>query len=448
MSKTYVRDMTKGNIVSHLFVFSLPMLVGNLFQQFYNMVDSIIVGKFVGPNALAAVGVTSSLNFLIFSVCNGAASGIGVLVAQYFGAGNREYVKRSIINSFYVILGLGAVMSILGVCLSRTILQLLNTPPEILDDATTYMRILSGGMLGVAFYNCISSILRALGDSRSPLYFLILSSILNVLLDLLFVLVLDMGVKGVAVATVAAQVISAVGSFFFALAKNEYFRIDRSYFALERNIVGKCLRIGMPMAGQMSMIALSCVVLQGVVNQFGAMVVAAYTATNRIEQLVQQPFSSLGTALATFTGQNVGAGKIDRVKRGYKNSILMVAVFSAVMLLVMWVFSRSIMTLFVDDSTVIELGSRAIRITGCMYFALGMIYVTRSVLNGAGDAMYALINGVMEVLGRVGFSNFLTAIPAIGMWGIWFTTGFTWVITAAASVIRYTSGKWKNRVKI
>ncbi|WP_139902702.1 MATE family efflux transporter [Clostridium thermarum] len=445
MSMKYVQDMTEGNEVSLLIKFSLPMLLGNIFQQFYNMVDSIVVGKFVGANALAAVGSTGSLNFLFFSLCSGLSVGTGIIISQYFGAKKEARVKRAIANSVYVIGIVGIIMSILAAALARPVLQAMNTPPEILEDATAYLRIVSGGMIGVASYNAIAAMLRALGDSKTPLIFLIVASIINVVLDLILVLVFGLGVLGVAYATVSSQLISAVGCIIFAWKKNPYFKLDKSHWKVSESIIKKCIRIGVPVAIQNSMIAVSLVALQRVVNGFGEVAVAAYTATSRVEQLIQQPFNSLSAAMSTFSGQNMGSNKLDRVKKGYHKSILIVAGFSILALLGAQFGGRAMMEVFVKDEAVISLGAKAIKITSCFYFPLGMIYITRGLLNGTGDSLYAMINGFVEVMGRVGFSSVLAAVPAFGVWSIWATSGLTWTITAIASVIRYRQGQWKKK---
>ncbi|WP_330622256.1 MATE family efflux transporter [Roseburia sp. MSJ-14] len=287
MNERYVCDMTKGNEVGLLLRFALPMLVGNIFQQLYNMVDSIIVGKFVGSNALGAVGAVGNLNFLFFSLCLGLASGIGILISQFFGAGKDDYVKKIIANSVYIITISGAVMSIISFVFARPILYLMNTPAENMEDAVIYMQIVCGATVIVAIYNGISSILRALGDSKTPLIFLIVSSFINVGLDLLFVLVFHWGVAGAAWATVIAQLISAIGSILFALSRNPYLRLEKRHFTVDNDIIKKSFQIGLPVAGQNAMIAFSCVALQSVVNNYGATVMAAYTATSRVEQLVQ-----------------------------------------------------------------------------------------------------------------------------------------------------------------
>ncbi len=445
MNERYVCDMTKGNEVGLLLRFALPMLVGNIFQQLYNMVDSIIVGKFVGSNALGAVGAVGNLNFLFFSLCLGLASGIGILISQFFGAGKDDYVKKIIANSVYIITISGAVMSIISFVFARPILHLMNTPAENMEDAVIYMQIVCGATVIVAIYNGISSILRALGDSKTPLIFLIVSSFINVGLDLLFVLVFHWGVAGAAWATVIAQLISAIGSILFALSRNPYLRLEKRHFTVDNDIIKKSFQIGLPVAGQNAMIAFSCVALQSVVNNYGATVMAAYTATSRVEQLVQQPFGSLGTAVSTFAGQNVGAGKYDRVSTSCKKSTLIVLVFSLMMIAVMFLFGDPIVRLFVNEPDVIEIGARGLRITSFMYFALGMIYITRGMLNGVGDAAYAMINGLTEVVGRIGFAYLLMAIPAIGMWGVWYTNGLTWILAGAAGIIRFFQGKWKTK---
>ncbi|WP_160690574.1 MATE family efflux transporter [Clostridium sp. C2-6-12] len=445
MSAKYVHDMTKGNEVSHIIKFTLPMLIGNVFQQFYNLIDSVVVGKYIGANALAAVGASSSLNFLFFSVCMGLSIGIGIIISQYFGAGREEQIKRAIANSIYVIGAAGIIMSILGVFSARLILQFMHTPPEILNDSVSFFRITSGGMIAVAAYNAVSGILRALGDSKTPLIFLVVSCAINVTLDLIFVLKFGFGISGTAFATVFSQGCAALGCAVFACLKNPYFKLKKEHWIISNSIITKCIKIGIPVAAQNSMIAISMVALQSVVNGFGETAVAAYTATSRLEQLIQQPFNSLGAAMATFTGQNVGADKLDRVKRGYYKSILIVVGFSFLALLLAQFWGRAIMEMFVKDEAVISLGAMAIKITSCAYFPLGMIYITRGLLNGAGDAFYSMINGFVEVAGRIGFSSGLAMIPILGVWSVWITSGLTWTITAIASLIRYKQGKWKKK---
>lgn len=444
MKKSYVKDMTVGNPTGLLLVFMLPMVVGNVFQQLYNMVDSMIVGKIVGADALAAVGATSSLNFLFFSLCGGMANGIGIVISQHFGAGNETNVKKAIANALYIMGAVGVAMGVLGVLLSRPILVFLNTPENILGDAVLYMRIMCAGVLAVAFYNCISAILRAIGDSKTPLYFLIVASILNVILDILFVRNFGLGIAGAGVATIISQLLSGVGSLLFAIRKNPFFKIEKDLMRHDFPIIWQCTRMGVPLAFQTSLIAISCVILQSVVNTFGSTVMAAFTATSRIEQLVQQPFNSLCMAMSTYTGQNIGAGKVDRVRQGYRKGMLLMAAFALLMIPAAQFGGEFIMKWFVSEQEVIDFGAQALKITSWFYLFLGTIYVSRGLLNGAGDATFAFGNGLVEMLGRICLSKPLTLIPMIGVWGVWLATGLTWMLTGVFSEARYLQGKWKR----
>ena len=443
MEKKAVYSMTEGSPTRLLLKFTLPMLIGNLFQQLYNMVDSIVVGRFVGANALASVGATGSLNFLFFAMSFGIAAGVGVVVSQYFGAGKMDMVEKSIINGMYLLAVVSAVMGLIGIISARWILVVLDTPEIILDDAVVYMRVSCAGILAIAAYNGVASVLRALGDSKTPLYFMVVACFINIGLDLLFVITFQWSVFWVAFATVIAQLVAAAGAFCYALYKIPYFRIQKEHRRVRTDIISRCFTLGLPIALQNSLIAFSCIFLQKVVNGFGENVVAANTALGRIEQLVQQPYSSLGAAITTYTGQNIGAGKIDRVKQGYRVGFWCAVIFSLLMLIPAQFFGDEVIHIFVEDPEVIAIGAKGLSITSFFYFFLGMIYVARSVLNGAGDALYAMINGLMEVIGRVGFAVPLTKLPFIGMWGIFFTTGLTWALTGIVSMHRYYKGKWQ-----
>lgn len=448
MENKSVSSMTEGNPTKLILMFTLPMLVGNLFQQLYNMVDSIIVGRFVGANALAAVGATGSINFLFFSMSFGISAGVGVVVSQAFGAEKPDMVERAIANGLYLLGIVSAIVSVLGVVFAKPILQMLRTPEVILNDAIIYMQVSCAGILAIAAYNGVAAILRALGDSKTPLYFMLVSCFINIGLDLLFVLQFHWSVFGVALATVIAQLVAAIGSFIYACFTISFFRVKKEHREIRMDIAGKCFQLGLPIALQNSMIAISCIFLQRVVNGFGESVVAANTALGRIEQLVQQPYGSLGAAITTYTGQNIGAGKVDRVKKGYRVGFLCVVIFSLIMLIPGQFFGRQIVGIFVQDEAVITIGAKGLAITSWFYFFLGMIYVARSVLNGAGDAVYAMINGLMEVAGRVGFAVPLTMIPFIGMWGVFLTTGLTWALTGIVSMHRYKKGEWAKRVMV
>ena len=445
MNTRNMTDMTTGSPAKHILKFALPLLIGNLFQQLYNMVDSIVVGNFVGKNALAAVGACGSMNFLFFSLSSGLAIGIGIIVSQYFGAKDEKNVRSTIANSFYVLVIAALAASVIGILFASGLLKLLMTPDNIIGDSIIYMRTTCAGIAAIALYNGVAAILRAIGDSKTPLYFLILSSIVNVILDLAFVLAFQMGVFGVALATIISQAVSAVTCLLYAYHKVPYFRLSREELRPHKAIIVKSFRLGMPLALQSSMIAISCMVLQGAVNSYGDTVMAAFTITSRIEQIVQQPYGSLGTALTTYSGQNIGAAQVDRVKKGFRQTTLMVLIFTILLVPIAYLFGHQIVGVFVKEQEVVDIGYKALRITSLCYFGLGMIYVPRALLNGCADTGFSMINGITEVACRILYSQLFTRIPFLGYWSIWITTGATWVTTAVVCVARYFQGKWKEK---
>ena len=274
---------------------------------------------------------------------------------------------------------------------------------------------------------------------------MILASIINVVLDLLFVLQFNWGVFGVAFATIIAQAVSAITCIIYAYVKVPYFRLTKEQLRPQKDIIRRSFVLGVPLALQNSMIAVSCMALQGVVNTFGETVMAAYTIIGRVEQIVQQPYGSLSAAITTYIGQNIGAGETERVKQGYRQAVIMVLVFSLLLIPVSFLFGEQIIGAFVKEADVIAIGTKGLWINSLFYFGLGMIYVPRALLNGAGDTGFAMLNGATEVAGRIVFSQILTRIPFLGYWGIWLTTGATWAVTAIVCVLRYRKGKWQYK---
>lgn len=429
--------MTAGNPVKLILIFSVPLLIGNIFQQFYNLADSIIVGRFINADALAAIGVTASLTFLFFAICNGFGSGGGIIVSQSFGRGDTKEVKNCIANTGYIMICLPLAVGILAFALSRPLLRLLETPENIFEDSLVYLRLMCVGLLFVSVYNYISSMMRALGDSRTPLYFLIFTCILNALLDLLFVCVLKQGIWGAGIATLISQFVSNILCLVYAFKYNEYFKFNKEDLRLNKIILIRTVKLGVPLSLQFSLIAISCMALQRVVNAFGAVTVAAFTATSRIEQIIHQPYQTLSAALATFCGQNYGARKNNRVIDGYHKTFWMMVIFTAVMVPVIQLFARQIAGLFVEEADVIEMSAEAMRITSYFYICLGIIYVVRGILNGLGDAFFALLNGIIEVIGRFFVPVIMTAIPAVGLWGIWWSVGIIWLLSGLTAWLRY-----------
>jgi len=445
MRKKNTVDMTVGNPARHILLFAAPLFVGNLFQQFYNLVDSIIVGKYINADALAATGCCASLNFLFFSLCFGLANGIGVIVSQYFGSGNDAKIKETVASAIYVISGTAIVVTLLGVVLARPLLVLLQAPEGIIrDQAVIYFRTTCCGILFIGIYNGVAAILRAIGDSKTPLYFLIISSFLNIGMDLLFVIVLNMGVFGVAFATVVAQFFSAAICVIYACAKVPYFKLTRTDLKPNITIIKHSFKLGVPLALQSSMIAISMIVLQSVVNKFGNVAMSSNTIASRVDLIISQFYNAMASAITTFSGQNFGAKKIDRVKKGYKYGIIFVCIYNLIMIPIVYFMSKQIASLFVTEEVVINLSAKAERLLCFMYAGLGLIYIPRGVLNGVGDARFSLINGISEVICRLVFSFVLTSIPSIGVMGIWWATGLTWATVAVICNLRYLIGKWQR----
>ncbi len=430
-------DMTTGNTVRHIIMFALPALIGNIFQQIYNIADSIIVGRFVGSSALAAVGASSSITFLFFALCNGIGNGGGVIVSQFFGAHKDDKVKNCIVNTGFIMIIVPVLFGIIGFISAPAALKLLDTPLEILADSTLYVRYMCVGLLFVSMYNYMAAMLRALGDSKSPLYFLILSTIINVFLDIMLVYNFHMGIAGAAVATIVSQSIAAVSCGIYAYRINPYFRLRKRDFVLSLKMALSIIRLGVPMSLQFALIAISAMAVQRIVNSYGTTVVAAFTATGRIEQLIHQPYTTLGASLATYCGQNYGAKKYDRVYLGYKKGLLIMLCITAVMVFVMQLFGGPITSLFVSDSEVIAISALGLRITSLFYVALGIIYVVRGVLTGIGDAFFALFNGIVEVIGRFTLPLIITQYLGMGATGVWLATGFVWILSAVAAWLRY-----------
>lgn len=443
MAKTI--DMTQGKPSKLILQFAFPVLIGNLFQQLYTLVDRVIVGQFVGANAFSAVGSTNALSMMFMSMCMGTAIGTGVVVSQHFGAKDQKNTAKAIANGAYVNVIVALIMTVVALLATKPILILLNTPAALMDDAVSYMRVFMGGLLAVSLYYTPFSILRALGDSKTPLIFLAFCSILNIILDIIFVVPLGMGVAGAAIATVMAQAIAAVLCMIYAFKKVPQFHDAVHYMKPDGVIIRQTLKVGIPTGFQYSLMYISSIALQRVVNGFGESVIGAFTSTTQIELLVQQIYAALGTAMVTYTGQNIGAGKTDRVKQGMRSAMQISGIVSVILLAVFWLSGNLVMSIFVPDQDIISLASSGIRITSLFFMALGVVQVLRYLLNGAGDSVYALVNGIVEIIARIGFAFLLTAVPFIGMWGIWLTTGLTWLVTAVFAFWRYKGGAWMSK---
>ena len=375
--------------------FSLPMLVGNIFQQFYSMVDAMIVGRFVGVDALAAVGATGGMSFLVLGFVIGLANGFCVVVSQRFGARDEAGLRRCVAMTMLLSLIVTAVATAASFLGTEPMLRAMNTPENIFSDSAAYIGIIFLGLGASLFYNLFSGLLRAVGDSKTPLYFLCLSSALNVVLDLLFVVTFSMGVAGAAWATILSQGVSALLCLVYMLKKFPILRTGRADWAWHGPMVRRLARMGIPTALSNSVTAIGCMILQVTINGFGSTVVAAYTAASKVEQLTTQPTFTSGLAAATFTAQNAGAGKLDRVKDGVRKATVLNLIAGLAAAVVVWLFAAPITTWFVDpgETAVIAASVQFLNIEAVFILALGVLFVYRNALQGLGNAVMPLISG-------------------------------------------------------
>ncbi|CAI3693237.1 putative drug/sodium antiporter, MATE family [Clostridium neonatale] len=431
------KDMTTGNPVKLILFFSIPLLIGNVFQQFYSMVDTIIVGRYVGVQALAAVGVTGSLSFLILGFTFGLTGGFSVIIAQRFGANDEDGLRKSVATSTILSIISTIIITLASMLSAKPVLSLMNTPDDIINDATIYIIIIYAGTCATVFYNMIAGILRSLGDSKTPLYFLILSSILNIILDLFFILNFNMGVRGAAYATVIAQGISGILCLIYALKKYPILRLKKEDWIWDKNFALKHLNVGIPMALQFSITATGVMVLQTALNAFGSTVIAAYTAASKVEQIVTQPGISFGTTMATYCGQNLGAGKYDRIKEGVKKGSIITIMVSIIAAVVLFVFGKSLSTLFIssDQIEALNYSKQYLNTVAAFLPILGMLFIYRNSLQGIGDAFIPMMAGVAELVARVIVAFTFPAF--IGYIGICLASPFAWIGATIPMAIKY-----------
>lgn len=421
-----VRDMTTGSSAKKLILFSIPLLIGQVFQQFYNMVDSIVVGQYVGKEAFAAVGSTGSITFFVLGLVFGACSGFAIPVAQDFGAGDVKGVRRCVANIIYIGTAFAAVMTLVTAPLTTQILELMGTKPELMEDAYDYLFWIFVGLAAQMMYNLLAGILRSLGDSRTPLVFLILSSLLNVALDILFVRNFGMGVKGASIATVLAQLVSGVCCLVYIAKKYPILHPTCEDMRPDGATIRRLLEIGLPMGLQFSVTAIGSIILQWAVNGLDLNVIASVSAAGKVQNLVVSPMDAFGVTVATYAGQNYGAGEIGRVRRGIRQVYLILLACSVVGLLINATVSDKIALLFIDasETEVIAQVRRILICNGHFYPALAAVYVLRNALQGVGFSKAAMLAGLFELVARSAMG--LLVVPALGFTAVCFSDCAAW----------------------
>ena len=445
MKKEVMVDMTSGRIAPQILKFAMPVLLGLIFQRIYNFADSYIVGHFLGDNALAAVSVAGVGMYLMFSLIIGLTTGVTVVMSQYYGAKEADNVVKTFFSSIYIALGMTIIVTVVGLIVTKPLLIVLQTPDEVLDQAVLYLRLICAGCIGTMLYNWISAVLRSLGNSVVPLVFLGISSLLNIVFDVLFVAVLPLGVGGAAFATVLAQIVSGVACLLYAWKILPMLRIRRDKLKLDTFIGKKMLVYGLPAALQMSIISISDMTLQAVVNTYGTTLVVAYGVCVKVEGLGMQVGDALGTALGTFAGQNTGAKNISRIKAGFRTTFALNAIGYAIVSPLIFILAPLLMRLFTDNQASIGCGVEYMHIFAPFLIGVGTLNLFHNLLRAVGDVKITIWMGISEVITRIGFAFLFSYLW--GYHGLWWVSPLTWGCAAGVGGLRYLSGVWKKKIE-
>lgn len=440
------QNMITGNPASSLIFFTLPMIVGNMFQQLYSIVDSIIVGRFVGGDALAAVGTSSSITFLFIAIATGTSIGSSVVISQLYGAKQLREMKTSIYTAILSIVLIAVVLSVIGLFFHRLILDAMNTPQELFEEAATYLKIYFFSLTFLFLYNISNAIFNALGESRMPLLFLMLSSVLNIILDLVFVIQFKLGVAGVAYATLISLTLAGLLSFSMLVIRVRRIESEGRHKLFDVTSLLRMARIALPSTIQQSIVSVGTVCVQSIVNMFGPAVMAGYAAATKIDNIAINPMVNIGNAVSTFTAQNIGAGKPERVKKGYHASIILNFIICALLLLVLLLLGEKAIAVFMNTSEskeAIEVGVRYLHVVSMFYFVMGFMNVTNGVLRGSGDVKFFMLSTLGNFFTRVVCAYVLAGV--IGSGAIWWSIPIGWLLGLSISLLRYRKGVWKTK---
>ncbi|KPL15246.1 MAG: MATE family efflux transporter [Bacteroides sp. SM1_62] len=442
-----MKELTRGNEARLIFNFAMPMLLGNLFQQLYNIVDTIIVGNFLGKEALAAVGASFPIVFTLISLIIGVASGGTIVIAQYFGARDHDSVRRAIHTMYIFLTVASVVLTLVGIPLTEEIFRLIRLPEEIMPEATTYLAIYLSGLIASFGFNATSAILRGLGDSKTPLYFLMISTFFNIMFDLLFILVFGWGIAGAAIATVISQAGAFLTAVLYLHRNHKLIDFNLPQYRFDRKIFWQSLRIGLPTGFQHTFVSLGMMAIMAIVNTFGTNVIAGYSAALRIDSLAILPAMNFSAALATFVGQNIGAGRSDRVRRGLIATLLMSSGVSVSVMAVVIFLKYPLMGMFTSDTEVIRIGGEYLVIVSSFYLLFTAMFKINGVLRGAGDTlipMFITLTSLWVI--RIPFAWFFSR--SLGETGIWWSVPASWGVGLLLSFLYYLTGRWKTRAVV
>jgi putative MATE family efflux protein len=439
-----MKDLTTGKESKLILQFATPMLLGNIFQQFYNIVDSIVVGNFIGKEALAAVGASFPIIFTLISLVIGFAMGATIIIAQYFGSKQMQKVKLTIDTLYIVLFFASLVTTIIGISLAGPILRMIQLPEEIYPQARLYLIIYLSGLIFFFGFNGTSAILRGLGDSKTPLYFLIIATLANIVFDLLFVLVFKWGIAGVAVATVISQAGAFLSAILYLNKTHPVMKFSLFRLKFDREIFWNSVRIGLPSGLQQTFVSLGLLAITWIVNLFGVNVIAAYSIAMRIDSLASLPAMNFSAALSTFVGQNIGANKTERFRAGFIATLKMTMIISVFFSVIAILFSKYLMGLFTQDQEVIAIGVKYLIIVSSFYIFFSTLFVINGVMRGAGDTLIPMFITLFALwFARIPVAWLLS--HRIGETGIWWSMPIGWFIGMAMGIVYYLSGRWKRK---
>ncbi len=439
-----MKDFTAGNVTQQILSFSVPMVLATLVQNLFNVVDSIVVGRFIGKEALAAVGASFPVIFTLISLIIGVGSGATTVIAQYFGARDLKNVSKTIDTIFIFFFLSSIIVSIAGIASSKLIFKLMRLPLEIVPDALTYMNIYMGGMFLLFGVSGIGAILRGVGDSRTPLVIVAVAALLNTILDLVFVVVLGWGIASVAYATLIANGTALTGTIWYLNKSHPLVRFSILNMSFDRQIFKSYVKIGLPTGLQQSFVSLGMLAVMGIVTSFGTNAVAAYTATLRIDSFAKTPSFAFSSALSSFTGQNIGANQPGRIKEGLRSTMIISVAYSLFITLLILLFGQAMMSLFTTDPDVIAIGQEYLIIVTSFYILFAALFTYTGLLRGAGATFVPMVVTMITLwVIRVPLSVLLSSL--MGVNGIWWALPVSWVIGLLATWIYYLSGRWKNK---
>lgn len=439
-----MKDLTIGNECKVILKFSIPILIGNLFQQLYNIIDSIIVGNYLGKNDLAAVGFSFNITLLLLALSMGITMGTSIIISQYYGAKDMHNIKRSIDTSYVFSFILSIIVTVVGIYFSESILMFFKVPSEVLPLAKVFLNTILIGTVSSFCYNTITNVLRGLGDSKTPVYFLIISAILNIILDIVFVILLKMGIQGASLGTVISQTFAFLGTYTYMNRIYPQFKFNIKHIEFDKKILKLSLKIGIPSVMQQLFVSIGFLTVQVLINSFGASSMAAYTVASKIDAFAEIPTINLGKALSNFVAQNIGANLHNRVNKGYSASLIMGSVISIIITIMIIAFPKYLICLFTNDEAVINIGTNYLRIIGLFYIVFSAMQITNGVLIGAGCSLIPMISTIVSLcLIQVPVAIILSY--EMGINGIWIATPIGWIGGLAIRLLYYFLGNWRNR---